>query len=140
MVKRNSRKDPNWTNDQGVNAGLLIFRIIFWGAVALLIIATIIGVLVDLWRFWGGVLITVTSLWLMIRYLHSMRQRNDLIVFVLGVFAIASPYLVIQGFLFFGNVESSQILTGLDEGFGWFRCQGDYTWFDCEVAGPFDGR
>ena len=60
-MKRKNRKDPYWTEDQEVNTGLFIFWIIALVSVVGLVIILLVGLVVDLWRFWYGTLVVLVS-------------------------------------------------------------------------------
>ena len=122
-MKRKNRNDSYWTEDQGVNTGLFLFRITALIFAVLLVIILLVGLVVDLWRFWYGTLILLVSghqvRWLLLGPINS---RRVLQIFGI-VLAVSFPYALTQIFI---NLGYTQFLT---EGIGVWKCHGDYQWF-----------
>ena len=97
----------------------------------------IVGLIVDLWRFWYGAVIVLVAVWASKRFLFLAGPRlapRALLVLVI-ILAVSAPYGFVQFQINNGNLQP------LNEGIGIWKCKGDYQWFwnamdNCPVETP----
>lgn len=113
--------------------GVWLFRLIVGGMIVIVVIgvtlATVVGAVVDFWRFWYGTLIVVVAI-ASARFFFSgfttKTRKWQLLVICFWCFAVAvisSPYITVEVQIRNGNWQF------FDHGTGIWKCEGDYQWF-----------